>query len=86
MDWIDVNVELPKLLDASVLAHFENGSIETIHIEDYFAPITAGFDSDGTQLYTQWYLRHKPKVTHWMPLPEPPVSVQPTTSEPNEQE
>lgn len=72
MEWISVEDRLPELKDDSVLAHFENGSIETIHIEDYFKPITNGFNANGEQIYTKWYLHHNPLVTHWMPLPTPP--------------
>lgn len=70
--WVSVEDRLPELKDDSVLAHFENGSIETVHIEDYFKPITNGFDEDGNQIYTKWYLHSNPLVTHWKPLPEPP--------------
>lgn len=70
--WISVDDRLPELKDDSVLAHFENGSIETIHIEDFFKTITNGFDADGNQLYTKWYLHHEPKVTHWQTLPAAP--------------
>ena len=70
--WISVDTALPELRDDSVLAHFANGSIETIHIEDYFRQITDGFDSNGYQKYTRWYLHSNPLVTHWQPLPEPP--------------
>jgi hypothetical protein len=73
-DWISVDDRLPELKDDSVLGYFaDNGSIETIHIEDYFKYITNGFDKNGTQLYTRWYLHQV--VTHWMPLPPPPKSV-----------
>lgn len=72
MEWISVEDRLPKKWDGGVLVHFENGSIETVHIEDYFKDITNGFDSSGNQLYTKWYKHSNPKVTHWMPLPDPP--------------
>ena len=75
MEWIKLNTgndTLPKLEDNSVLAHFENGSIETVHIQDFFGDITNGVDENGKQLYTKWYLNHNPKLTHWMQLPEAP--------------
>ncbi len=75
MNWIELNTEndkLPELRDGNVLAHFENGSIETVHIQDMFGDITAGIDENGNQLYTKWYINHKPKLTHWMELPKPP--------------
>lgn len=70
--WISVTTALPELKDDSVLAHFANGSIETVHIQDYFGDITSGFDENGNQRYTKWYLHSDPPVTHWMPLPQPP--------------
>ncbi len=75
MNWIELNTgndTLPELRDDSVLAHFENGSIETVHIEDMFKDITDGLDEKGQQQYTKWYLNHYPKLTHWMELPKPP--------------
>jgi len=71
MEWISVKTELPELQDSSVIGYFENGSIETIHIQDWFAPITNGI-IDGVQQYTKWYLTASPTVTHWMPLPDKP--------------
>jgi hypothetical protein len=75
MNWIELNTgndTLPKLRDDSVLAHFETGSIETVHIEDMFKDITDGLDEKGQQQYTKLYLNHEPKLTHWMELPKPP--------------
>ena len=75
MEWIELNTgndQLPEIKDDSVLAHFENGSIETVHIKDMFGEITAGINENGIQLYTRWYIDHNPKVTHWMELPEAP--------------
>ena len=71
-EWINPKDRTPELKDDSVLIHFENGSIETCHIEDLFADVTAGFDDNGNQLYTKLYINHNPGVTHWMPLPKPP--------------
>jgi hypothetical protein len=75
MEWIKLNTgkdQIPELEDNSVLVHFENGSIETVHIQDMFGEITDGLNEKGHQQYTRWYLNHAPKLTHWMPLPEPP--------------
>ena len=71
-NWVRCDDALPILGDYSVLAHFENGSIETVHVEDHFRDITAGLDDDGNQLYTKWYLHNNPAVTHWMYLPDHP--------------
>lgn len=72
-EWISVDVKLPEIADASVLAHFQNGSIETVHIEDWFKDITSGFDDAGNQQFTKWYLKASNTITHWMPLPEAPI-------------
>ncbi len=72
-EWIYVDVKLPEIADASVLAHFQNGSIETVHIEDWFKDITSGFDEAGNQTFTKWYLKASNTITHWMPLPEAPI-------------
>ena len=70
MKWIKCKDKLPELKDDNVLAYFsETGSIETVHIEDYFQDITAG-RIDGVQMYTKWY--QTVNITHWMPLPIPP--------------
>ena len=72
-EWISINDELPDNTsdDTSVLVHFENGSIETVHME-YFTDIACGFDDDGSQLYCKMYENYYPAFTHWMKLPEPP--------------
>lgn len=72
MEWISVDDRLPELCDDSVLAVFPNGGIDMVHIEDYFLDITCGFDEQGEQMYTKWYISQG--VTHWMPLPDPPVN------------
>lgn len=59
MEWIIINDDtIPESKDDSVLVHFDTGSIETVHIQDFF--------SSG------WYKFANPSPTHWMPLPEPP--------------
>ena len=68
-NWISVKDSLPISKDASVLVHFANGSIESVHIQYYFDDITNGC-IDGVQQYSKWYITAE--VTHWMPLPEPP--------------
>jgi hypothetical protein len=72
--WVSVEDRLPELEDNSVLAVFPDGSIDMVHIVDYFEPITAGRDKAGKQLYTHYYLTEK--ITHWMPLPTPPAKEQ----------
>jgi len=71
MNWVSVEDRSPELKDDGVLVYFsETESIETVNIMDYFKDMTCGV-IDGVQQYTKWY-KHK-KVTHWMPLPEPPT-------------
>jgi len=41
-EWIKCTDREPHLSDRSVLMHFANGSIETVHVEDFFKPITNG--------------------------------------------
>lgn len=71
MEWILCSEKIPDIVDDSVLAFFpQNGSVEMVHIMDFFSDITNGIDEKGNQLYTKWYLTVG--VTHWMPLPNPP--------------
>ncbi len=58
MEWIKVSDRIPESADTSVIVHFENGSIEFVHIQDFFT--------------SEWYKHSDPQVTHWMPLPKPP--------------
>ena len=72
--WVNVEKELPESIDGSVLVYFaETGSIETVHIQDYFDDIGAGLDGDGNQIYTKWYKTQD--VTYWMALPEAPTGI-----------
>ncbi len=70
--WISVKDELPEVKDDSVLVHFSNGSIETVHLE-WFDDITCGLDEDGKQLHCKRFYNHDPAFIHWMPLPKPPT-------------
>ncbi|MEK9497091.1 DUF551 domain-containing protein [Photorhabdus sp. P32] len=57
MNWIKCSERLPELVDDSVLVWFSDiESMDMVHIEDYFKD--------------KWYIIRK--VTHWMPLPNPP--------------
>lgn len=62
---------LPTIGDYSVLVVFENGSKETVHVEDFFGDITSGMNEDGSQRYSKWYIGHNPKLTHWAYIPDP---------------
>jgi hypothetical protein len=68
-EWVKCTDREPYLSDRSVLMHFANGSIETVHVEDFFKPITNGI-KDGAQQYTKWFINHDPACTHWMELPD----------------
>ena len=72
-NWINIKDGIPANAndDTGVLIHFDNGSIETVHME-YFTDITCGLDDSGNQLYCKMYEGHAPAFTHWMYLPEPP--------------
>ena len=70
MEWISVKDKLPEIKDDSVLAYWNDGGMDMVHIEDYFKDITAGKDENGRQLYTKYYLTVG--ITHWQPMPEPP--------------
>ena len=73
MEWIKIEDKLPEIKDGSVLVHFSNGSIETVHLE-WFDDITCGLDPDGNQMYCKRYENDDPGLTHWMPLPSPPTN------------
>lgn len=60
---------LPKSKDEGVLVEFDNGSIETVHIQDFFDDVTSGF-INPVQTYTKMYLQWDPKPIAWMPLPK----------------
>jgi hypothetical protein len=44
--------------DGPILVHFDNGSIETIHAQDFIAG----------------HCEYNCKITHWMLVPSPPTS------------
>ena len=72
--WIAVTDRLPEIGDYSVLAYFSNyESVDMIHVEEHFSPITDGLADDGTQLYTIW--AKECGITHWQPLPTPPAAL-----------
>ena len=71
MKWIKIEDELPEVKDDCVLVHFDNGGIETVHLE-WFDDITSGLDDNGRQLYCKRFKNNNPAFTHWMRLPEAP--------------
>jgi len=69
--WKDVTKELPVTSDRGVLVYYSvQDTVESVHVEDYFLPITDGVDEEGNQLYTYWYQAQG--VTHWLELPLSP--------------
>ena len=61
-DWFSVEEVLPELGDYSVLALFDTGYYDMVHVED----VTAGLDNKGNQLYSKMYDSFG--ITHWKPL------------------
>lgn len=61
MEWISVKDKLPELENDQDVVHV------LIHLDDGF--ITgADYEKDGFELWAE-----SGEVTHWMPLPEPPI-------------
>ena len=60
MKWVSVKERLPELKDEGVIVHYENGSIEMVHIEDWVRDGLCEFNV---------------KITHWMAAPEPPTDI-----------
>ena len=73
--WISVDDRLPEVRDDSVLALFNHGGIDMVHLQEYFGDITNGYSDDGEQLYTQYY--KSAGITHWCALPAAPVLTEP---------
>jgi len=69
-EWVSVDDRLPELKDDSVLAVWDHGGYDMVHIEDYFSDITAGISPGGEQLYTKMYISSG--ITHWMHYPDLP--------------
>lgn len=67
-DWISIHDRLPET-DGSYLVHTAMGTVTTAHFyaEKHFPPTRR---SPGTHRTAMWQANRK--VTHWMPLPEPP--------------
>lgn len=63
--WIPVTERLPKF-EGTYLVYTERGSV----YESHFYPKKVFRDDYVRE--PQWSQRGKAKVTHWMPLPEPP--------------
>jgi len=63
-EWISVEDRLPEQGDYSVFAAFDNGSVEPV----------SSYNFPTDMVHVEDWLRDKvtPKITHWMPLPEPP--------------
>lgn len=71
-EWVRVEDGLPEIADNLVIGLFENGSIETIHIHEWFTYLTSGTDTNGNLTYKRWFEVAKPTITHWQPLPSFP--------------
>lgn len=66
--WIPVSERLPDK-EGSYLVYTERGSVYASHF------YTRKTFHNGYVREAQWSQRGKVKVTHWMPLPEPPKGV-----------
>lgn len=64
--WIPVTERLP-VSEGTYLVYTERGSVYASHF------YTEKRFSSGYVRESQWSQRGKVKVTHWMPLPNPPV-------------
>lgn len=62
MEWISVNERLPE--DGPVLVYVSE-NCPSIYI-DYYGKMEGGYHGFGHEFLMET------KVTHWMPLPEPP--------------
>lgn len=67
MEWIDVNVELPKDQQVVLICSKQWGTSTGIYDGDSWR------DSEFNDTYGYAILIEE--VTHWMPLPEPPYSL-----------
>lgn len=72
-EWISVEDRLPESIVNKVLVYCENGYIGYGHYEKYQGEET-WYNLESGEPFSSWSLQNcSPyKVTHWMPLPEPP--------------
>ncbi|MBD2803055.1 DUF551 domain-containing protein [Xenorhabdus sp. M] len=71
MEWIKCSERLPEIRDDSVIVYFSHGSMDMVHIEDYFCDVPNGEDEHGNQLYIKPYEYRG--ITHWMDFPQSPT-------------
>lgn len=72
-EWVSVEERLPKSIVNKVLVYCENGYIGYGHYEKYQGEET-WYNLESGEPFASWNLENcSPyKVTHWMPLPNPP--------------
>ena len=72
-EWVSVEDALPESIVNKVLVYCENGYIGYGHYEKYQGEET-WYNLESGEPFSSWNLQNcSPyKVTHWMPLPEPP--------------
>lgn len=72
-EWISVEDRLPQSIINKVLVYCENGYIGYGHYEKYQGEET-WYNLESGEPFASWNLENcSPyKVTHWMPLPNPP--------------
>ena len=61
-DWVSVKERLPKE-KVNCIVHYKHAYCDN---DDYWAIGTCFYDGEKFQLYPAY------KVTHWMPIPQPP--------------
>lgn len=68
MEWISTKERLPKVIEA------EDGSVNSVLVYK-----KDGWEcgSDIQVSNTVWLRKNRNWATHWMPLPEPPMTVRP---------
>jgi hypothetical protein len=71
--WIPVTERLPKKITNKVVVLCENGYRGFGHYEDYKGKQT-WYNLESDKPFTDWDYGEEDsyKVTHWMPLPQPP--------------
>ena len=72
-EWVSVEDALPRKITNKVLVFCENGYIGYGHYEEYQGEKT-WYNLESGKPFSAWDIGGCApyKVTHWMPLPEPP--------------
>jgi hypothetical protein len=71
MDWINVKDKLPRY-NQDVIVFISTWRLYWCDLKNIAVGCRLSTNSNGEQWYIKGYNEGKSKVTHWMPLPEPP--------------